>query len=110
MKIILCFLLSTLICSVGTKAQNIGIGTGSPQTSAQLDVFSTNRGLLIPRLVLNNVFDAAPVTSPAEGLLVWNSNAAVSSGQGVGFYYWAGNHWKSWQEVPKAGCFQATAE
>lgn len=55
---------STLI----TKAQSVGIGTLSPNASSQLDITSTNKGLLIPRMTLAN---RASITSPANGLLVY---------------------------------------
>jgi trimeric autotransporter adhesin len=75
-------------------AQNIGIGTNSPHPSALLDVTSTNKGILVPRLSLTNVFLASPVTSPAAGLLVWNTNQVVTNGQGTGFYFWNGSLWQ----------------
>lgn len=75
-------------------AQHVGVGTQAPHSSAQLDVFSDSRGLLVPRVALSNAFLAAPVSSPAVGLLVWNTNASLPSGQGVGFYYWSGSRWQ----------------
>ncbi|HSK14170.1 MAG TPA: hypothetical protein VK907_13210, partial [Phnomibacter sp.] len=80
-------------------AQNVGIGTPTPHPSALLDITSTSQGVLVPRVSLSNVFSAAPVTAPASGLLVWNTNEAVSNGQGTGFYYWAGSRW---QKLPNA--------
>ncbi|MBL0358127.1 MAG: hypothetical protein IPP72_15225 [Chitinophagaceae bacterium] len=32
------------------KAQNVGIGTNSPNSSALLEISSTNKGMLVPRL------------------------------------------------------------
>jgi trimeric autotransporter adhesin len=72
----------------------VGIGTANPNASAQLDVSANNRGILVPRVSIGNVFLASPVVSPAEGLLVWNTNASVTNGQGVGFYYWTGSRWQ----------------
>lgn len=48
-------------------AQNVGIGTASPNTSAQLDVNSSTRGLLIPR---NTYSGIVAIANPAKGLLV----------------------------------------
>ncbi len=48
-------------------AQRVGIGTTSPQ--AKLDVYSTNRGLLLPRL---HVSQRDSIVSPAHGLLIFN--------------------------------------
>jgi hypothetical protein len=76
-------------------SQNVGINTtgAAPHASAMLDVDATNRGLLIPRVSLTDVTVASPVTSPATGLLVYNTNAAVTGGNGTGFYYWTGTQW-----------------
>ena len=83
-----------LMCTAGLYAQNVGIGTDTPDASAKLDVTSTNSGVLVPRIVLTDVTVAAPVTAPATGLLVWNTNAAITGGNGAGFYYWNGTQWQ----------------
>ena len=75
-------------------AQNVGIGTPTPDNSAKLEVNDANRGVLINRVALvatNN--GVAPVSAPATGLLVYNTNAAVVGGSGTGFYYWDGTQW-----------------
>ena len=53
-----------------SSAGNVGIGT-APVASAILDVNSTNRGFLMPRLTTAQR-DAVP--SPAAGLLIYNSD------------------------------------
>ena len=65
--------------------QNVGIGTNTPNASARLDITATNRGLLIPRVTLTSLTDVSTVPTPATGLLVFNTNAALSGG--TGFYY-----------------------
>jgi hypothetical protein len=65
------FLLSifcTFFCHV--IAQNIGIGTQNPHASAQLDVSSTTRGLLAPRMTTTQ---RNAIESPAKGLLVYDT-------------------------------------
>ena len=49
-------------------AQNVGIGTTTPNESAQLDVTSTTKGLLPPRMTLaqRNL-----IATPATGLVIW---------------------------------------
>ena len=69
-------------------AQSVGIGTSSPDASARLEVSSTNQGVLIPRVSLTSVTDAATIPNPATSLLVYNTNAALP--WGVGYYYNAG--------------------
>ena len=68
----------------------IGIQTNTPDASAVLDIVSTDKGLLIPRVSLTtNLSNSSPVTSPATGLLVFNSG----NNQEHGFYYWTGSTW-----------------
>ena len=57
--------------SLATHAQSVGIGTSSPAASAALEVSSTSKGLLLPRLT-----DAQmrAIPSPQFGLLVYNTN------------------------------------
>ena len=74
-------------------SQNVGIGTNAPDASAKLEIQSANTGLLIPNVSIGNVSLAAPVTTPATGLLVWNANAATTGGSGTGYYYWNGTVW-----------------
>ena len=92
MKFLLCFAASCLMLS--SVAQNVGIGTATPNASAQLDVTSTARGILIPRINLLSPTDVVTVAAPATGLLVYNSNATLAQmPDGVGFYYWNGAIW-----------------
>ncbi len=68
----------------------VGIQTNTPDPSAILDITSTDKGLLIPRVTLTAVLsDPSPVSAPATGLLVFNSG----SNQLQGFYYWSGSEW-----------------
>ncbi len=68
----------------------IGIQTNNPDASSALDIVSTNKGLLVPRVTLTaDLSSASPVTSPATGLIVFNSGA----NQPQGFYYWGGAAW-----------------
>ncbi len=50
-------------------SQNVGIGTNTPNASAQLEISSTTKGLLIPRMT-NTQMNA--IVSPAPGLMVFN--------------------------------------
>ncbi len=60
----------TITCSA-IFAQNVGIGTNTPQASAQLDVSSTTKGLLAPRMT---TAQRNAIASPAKGLLVYDTN------------------------------------
>ncbi len=67
-----------------------GIGTTTPHASAKLEVSATDKGFLPPRLALTSVNSASPVTSPANGLMVFNTATAGSGSNQVvpGYYYW----------------------
>ncbi len=54
-------------------AQNVGIGTTTPNANALLDITSTNKGILIPRLTYAQML---AITGP-EGLLVYNTDAGA---------------------------------
>ena len=70
----------------------LGVGTLSPDISAQLDVTSANKGLLVPRLPLVQTSNQAPVTGTiTNSLLVYNT--ATANDVTPGFYYWQGNKW-----------------
>ncbi len=61
--------------------------------TAVLDIQSTTKGLLIPRVSLISTTDVATVPSPATSLMVYNTNGSISGGSGTGFYYWNGSNW-----------------
>ena len=72
-----------------------GIGTTTPDASAKLDVSATNKGFLPPRIALTATNAASPVTSPATGLLVYNTATTGTAPNNVapGYYYWNGSAW-----------------
>ncbi len=74
----------------------VGIGTNTPDASAALDVVSTDKGMLIPRINLSDVTTTSlDGTNPAAtGLLIWNTNASVTGGNGTGLYYFDGTQWQ----------------
>jgi Head domain of trimeric autotransporter adhesin len=66
-------LLGILFFAASVFAQNVGIGTTTPVASALLELQSSNKGLLLPR-----VADTNAVPSPAKGLLIF-ANATNST-------------------------------
>ena len=72
-----------------------GIGTTTPSPSAKLEVASSNQGFLPPRIALTATNAASPVTSPATGLLVYNTATTGTPPNNVapGYYYWNGSAW-----------------
>lgn len=82
-------------------AGNVGVNeTGAaPDASAMLDISATDKGLLVPKIILTATNVAAPVTTPATGLLVYNTNIAGTPPNNVieGFYYWDAAKWVPFQ-------------
>ncbi len=69
-KFTLLFLLPLLIAAT-SMAQSVGIGTTSPNSSAMLDVSSTTKGLLLPRMTSAQ---RTAIASPANGLIVYDTD------------------------------------
>jgi hypothetical protein len=63
----------------------VGIGTSAPDASAVLEVQSTQKGLLIPRM---SSTDRDAIASPATGLLIFNSSTGT-------FQFYTGTGWSS---------------
>nr|WP_314866994.1 hypothetical protein [uncultured Flavobacterium sp.] len=89
MKEYLFILFLIFVFGIG-KAQT-GIGTITPNASAKLDVYATNKGFLPPRVTLTSATDNITIPSPAEGLLVYNNGNNLSLV--AGYYYWNGANW-----------------
>ncbi|NTW33497.1 MAG: hypothetical protein HGB12_12895, partial [Bacteroidetes bacterium] len=77
---------------VNCYAQGGGVGINSngnaADNSAMLDVSATNQGMRIPRVALTSTTSSAPITNPANSLLVYDS--ATAGDVTPGFYYWDG--------------------
>lgn len=92
-----------LVINFYAKSQNTfpssgsaGIGTTSPNASALLEVKSTKKGVLIPRMT-SAQRDA--IASPAQGLLIFQTDRAA------GFYYYN----KGWRAItPSTSNFAET--
>jgi hypothetical protein len=65
------FAVCLAVLTTPAKAQSVGVGTTSPHASAQLDVSSTNKGMLVPRLT---TAQRTAIAAPATGLLVYDTN------------------------------------
>ncbi len=86
MKIVPVILLSLLL-SQTSWAQSLAINTdgSTANSSALLDVKSTTKGLLIPRLTKAQKY---AVTTPAIGLLIYQTGP-----DSTGFYYYQNSQW-----------------
>ncbi len=115
MKTIILLLLNALLFSLvceDINAQNTfpstgaaGIGTTTPNTSSLLEMNSTTKGLLIPRMT---VTQRNAIATPAAGLMIYQTNSTS------GFYYYDGTGWKAiapktnWALTGNAGTNPAT--
>ena len=60
-----------MLCNTILHAQNVGIGTTTPNGNAKLEVADSNKGILIPR-----IDSAHRVSIPnTQGLLVYETNS-----------------------------------
>jgi uncharacterized protein (TIGR02145 family) len=64
----------------------LGVGTIAPDASSLLDVSSTSKGLLVPRMT---VTQRNAIVNPANGLIIFNTTSGCPN------YYYNGN-WREW--------------
>lgn len=82
-----CLLLAMFLsCALFTFSQNVAINAdgSSPASSAMLDVSSSSKGFLTPRLTSAQ---RLAITSPATGLLLFQTDGSA------GYYYYDGSGW-----------------
>ncbi len=71
-----------------------GIGTTAPNASSLLEIKSTTKGLLMPRMTITQ---RNAIASPAKGLLIYQTNSTP------GFYYYSGTAWKAVSSASAGG-------
>ena len=90
------FLFLLLLTSLSSYAQ-LGVGTVAPEEAAVMDIVSSNRGLLIPRVGLkdlsNKRINGTDSPESLESTLIYNNGSATSGVTEKGFYYWSGSQW-----------------
>lgn len=83
-------LLSVFLLSILMNAQ-VGIGTASPNPNSILDVYSTDKGVLLPRIPLSSTTLSAPLASQVMGMMVYNTS--ITNGLSSGIYISDGAQW-----------------
>lgn len=86
------FYVGMLVLLTSPFFSQIGVGTSTPNSSSVLDVSASNRGFLLPRVVLNSITDVTTVTAPVKGLIVYNRGTGGLAQEGL--YVWNGLFWK----------------
>ncbi|EKB05018.1 hypothetical protein HMPREF9713_00106 [Myroides odoratimimus CCUG 12700] len=83
----------SLLLLLGTQTVQAqqGFGTDKPNKSAAVDIQSSKRGLLIPRVELVETTKQEPITKPETSLMVYNQ--ATANDVTPGYYYWDGAKW-----------------
>ncbi|MDQ0065066.1 hypothetical protein [Chryseobacterium lathyri] len=82
------FLLLFFLLMIFTGKAQIGIGTPTPDASSILDVSSTTKGMLAPRMT---TAERTAIVSPADGLMVYDTTLKL-------FYYYV-NSTSSWSPL-----------
>lgn len=81
--IFLNLLIAAIFCQQLFAQQNVGIGTTTPDNSALLDLTSTSKGILAPRM---STAQRTAIVAPATGLLVYDTSLQQ-------FWYFNGTIW-----------------
>ena len=85
--LILFVVLSGLKTNVFAQAGSVGVGTNAPYVNAILDITSTTKGVLLPRLTQVQRNTLTPLLNlTANGLLIYNVTT-------LRFNYWNGTQW-----------------
>lgn len=91
-NVVLCVVM-LISCELAYSQAKIGGNPQSISSSALLELESSNRGFLPPRIALNSLTDVGTIPSPAKGLLVYNNGLGLLKEEG--YYYWNGSQWSA---------------
>lgn len=74
----------------------ISIGTNAPNASAILELNSSSKGFLPPRIALNSISDVSTINSPTTGLVIYNTATAGTAPNNIfpGYFYFDGTKWQ----------------
>ncbi|MBL7933562.1 MAG: hypothetical protein JNL60_16785, partial [Bacteroidia bacterium] len=82
-----------ILMLTGLEAQvKIGDNPNTINANSMLELESSNKGFLPPRVALSSVNSASPMTAPVpNGMMVYSSGGSISDGA----YQWNGSKWQS---------------
>lgn len=84
MKRIIRLLVISILLGGNFGYAQVGIGTTTPESSSILDLSTTSKGMLIPRMTM---VQKIAIANPATGLLIYQTDGAE------GFWYYTGTTW-----------------
>ena len=85
-----------------------------PESSAALDIYSSYKGVLLPRVNIGTIGSlsnsTAPINQPTQGLILYNTTENTNSTPKIkkGIYYWENNTTNNRQEYNKVLTFNET--
>ena len=89
--------LSIMLTYLNAYTQSVSINSdgSAPDGSSILDISSSDKGILIPRVALSGKDDSTTILSPETSLLVYNTSSDGVGANAVipGFYYYDGIYW-----------------
>ncbi len=72
----------------------IGDNSTTVNTASLLELETTNKGFVLPRVSITNINSSAPLAAGLlTGTIVYNTNSGIVGGSGTGVYYWDGSNW-----------------
>lgn len=80
-----------LVFIVSSVSAQVGIGTRTPHPDAMLEVASSNKGILLPRVALTSSISVNPLSAHVAGMTVYNT--ASTGDVTPGYYYNDGTKW-----------------
>lgn len=83
------FFLSLAWSESAQAQQKIGSNPGTLHPGAILELESSNRGFLLPRISIANLSTWGLNGTATDGMMVYNTNATT----GTGYYVWSGSAW-----------------
>ena len=88
------FLIMIIFTLVSSVYGQTGIGTHLPNNSSELEIYSNNKGVLIPRIELKNSTDKLTIvgTDYPDSLIVYHTGTKDML---AGFYFWSGDKWNT---------------
>ena len=91
MKICFALVAASLLTLYANAQVKIGDNPNTINANSLLELESTNKGFLPPRVALNSTASVAPLTgSVTAGMLVYSSGGSLADG----YYYWNGTAWR----------------